>query len=405
MLTCLVSGVEAANVVAWGLNELGQCDIPEELKSQDIIAVDAGDSHTMALTSNNDVYAWGDNFFDQCDVPINLKAKAIACGGYHSLAINLNGEVVGWGSNNNGESFPTLGMGNGHNNVAAGYYVSMASTIWSNVRTWGREINNPPSFYPNKVIKIASGDTAFFIITEDNEIHALGSNAYGLCDVPAGLKAVDIACSDYHAIALTPDGEVVGWGDYYDPPPAPLTRKVIAIACSEWSSACIFDDYSVYVWGDLSYDMEYNYGQHNPPDGLKADMIAGGYCHFIARKYTAPSTPIEPAPTLQWSPETGYYTGYWFNRNADFINVEGLFSAILLPFTALIGQWFFMIVWGTLVMGIYLHTQDTTLPFVIGILLGAVISISAGAEGATVMYLTMAFAGGGVLAKLLLGRS
>ncbi len=108
---------------------------------------------------------------------------------------------------------------------------------------------------------------------------------------------------------------------------------------------------------------------------------------------------------FEWLPETGVYTGDWFNRDSDFINVEGLFSSILRPFTNLIGEWFFMIVWGTLVMGIYLHTQDTTLPFVIGILLGAVISISAGAEGATVMYLTMAFAGGGVLAKLLLGRS
>ncbi|NLZ31394.1 MAG: PKD domain-containing protein [Methanomicrobiales archaeon] len=120
-----------------------------------------------------------------------------------------------------------------------------------------------------------------------------------------------------------------------------------------------------------------------------------------------PATPIPTTPistNTSWSPETGYYTSQWFNRGADFINVEGLFASLLLPFTALIGQWFFMIVWGTIVMGIYLHSQDTTLPFVIGILLGAVISLSAGADGVTVMYLTMAFAGGGVLAKVLLGR-
>ena len=130
------------------------------------------------------------------------------------------------------------------------------------------------------------------------------------------------------------------------------------------------------------------------PGGVGGSSVIGIKYHY----------PVKPAPTLQWSPETGYYTGYWFNRDAGFINVEGLFSAILLPFTALIGQWFFMIVWGTLVMGIYLHSQDTTLPFVVGILLGAVISLSAGADGVTVMYLTMAFAGGGVLAKVLLGR-
>ena len=113
---------------------------------------------------------------------------------------------------------------------------------------------------------------------------------------------------------------------------------------------------------------------------------------------------VSGAVAFEWLPETGVYTGDWFNRNSDFINVEGLFSSILRPFTNLIGEWFFMIVWGTIVMGIYLHSQDTTLPFVIGILLGAVISLSAGADGVTVMYLTMAFAGGGVLAKVLLGR-
>ena len=107
---------------------------------------------------------------------------------------------------------------------------------------------------------------------------------------------------------------------------------------------------------------------------------------------------------FDWSPETGYYTGLWFDRNEDFINVEGLFSSTVAPFTAIIGSWFFIIIWGTLVMGLYLHTQDTTLPFVVGILLGSVVSVSAGADGITIMYLTMAFAGGGILTKVLLGR-
>ncbi len=118
---------------------------------------------------------------------------------------------------------------------------------------------------------------------------------------------------------------------------------------------------------------------------------------------------VNPRPFIKgkhfkWTPETGFYTGLWFDREDDFINVEGLFGSIAEPFTAIIGSWFFVVIWGTLVMGLYLHTQDTTLPFVIGILLGSVISVSAGADGITVMYLTMAFAGGGVLAKLLLGR-
>ena len=54
---------------------------------------------------------------------------------------------------------------------------------------------------------------------------------------------------------------------------------------------------------------------------------------------------VSGAVAFEWLPETGVYTGDWFNRNSDFINVEGLFSSILRPFTNLIGEWFFMVVW------------------------------------------------------------
>ena len=409
MLCALVCGVGAADsIVAWGLNDEGQCDIPEELKSADIIDISAGAYHSMALTSDGTVHAWGDNSYGQCDVPEGLQAIAIACGGYHSLALDMGGYVHAWGSNIYNESRVYEWYGGKHTAVSAYYYASMALSnsgvpYWVGTpRVWGRNSAGLPyEIMHANTVKVATATGTHFALLDNNTVYAWGNNAYGLCDVPEGLQAIDIDCSE-HALALTTDGEVVGWGHYYDPPPAPLARKVIAITCSDWSSACIFDDYSVYVWGDLEYEMDYNYGQHDPPLGLRADMIDGGYCHFIARTVTVPA--YKPAPTLQWSPDTGYYTGYWFNRDADFINVEGLFSAILLPFTALIGQWFFMILWGTLVMGMYLHSQDTTLPFVIGILLGAVISMSAGADGVTVMYLTMAFAGGGVLAKVLLGR-
>ena len=54
--------------------------------------------------------------------------------------------------------------------------------------------------------------------------------------------------------------------------------------------------------------------------------------------------PGERCGQLEWLPETGVYTGDWFNRDSDFINVEALSSSILRPFTNLIGEWFFMIV-------------------------------------------------------------
>lgn len=111
-----------------------------------------------------------------------------------------------------------------------------------------------------------------------------------------------------------------------------------------------------------------------------------------------------PPPSIDWSPETGYYTGLWFDRHHDFIDVDGLFGSLMMPITLLIGSWAFMVVWGTICMGLYLYTQDTTLPFVVGILFGAVLSTVLGSDAITVMYITMAFAGAGVLAKVVLGR-
>lgn len=117
------------------------------------------------------------------------------------------------------------------------------------------------------------------------------------------------------------------------------------------------------------------------------------------------AAPVAAADTFSWSPETGYYTGYWFDTDKDFINVNGLFYSLMLPLTQIFGAWTFFIIWASFCMAFYLYTQDTTMPFVIGIISGAMMSFLMGEDAIPIMLLTMAFAGGGVLAKVLLGRA
>ncbi len=76
----------------------------------------------------------------------------------------------------------------------------------------------------------------------------------------------------------------------------------------------------------------------------------------------------------------------------------------MLPLTQIFGSWVFLIIWGTLCMGFYLYTQDTTMPFIVGVLGGSMMAFLMGEDALVVMLLTMAFAGGGILAKVLLGR-
>ena len=63
-----------------------EADVPEGLT--DVVALNAGWMHSMALRADGTVTAWGDNSYGQTSVPAGLtNAAAIAGGGYHSLAL------------------------------------------------------------------------------------------------------------------------------------------------------------------------------------------------------------------------------------------------------------------------------------------------------------------------------
>ncbi|CAG9327791.1 unnamed protein product [Blepharisma stoltei] len=88
---------------------------------KDVIYVDCGDFHSMALTADGKVYSWGGggSFFNrgQCghgntndvdnpQIIAGLQNKfitMISCGGYHTLAVTDNNEVYAWGSGLYGE--------------------------------------------------------------------------------------------------------------------------------------------------------------------------------------------------------------------------------------------------------------------------------------------------------------
>jgi alpha-tubulin suppressor-like RCC1 family protein len=90
-------------VVGWGNNESGQATVPSGLSN--VVAIAAGNSHSLALTSEGRVVAWGDNGDGQITVPSGLSnAVGIAAGDSHSLALTAEGRVVGWGNNESGQT-------------------------------------------------------------------------------------------------------------------------------------------------------------------------------------------------------------------------------------------------------------------------------------------------------------
>jgi hypothetical protein len=99
------------SVAAWGVNSLGQCQVPAQLTG--VRAVAAGHAHGLALRTNNNgsVVAWSWNAYNQAEVPYAaLRDVATAAGRDHSLALKTDGTVLAWGSTADGASVLPTGL-------------------------------------------------------------------------------------------------------------------------------------------------------------------------------------------------------------------------------------------------------------------------------------------------------
>ncbi|XP_076669800.1 RCC1 and BTB domain-containing protein 1 isoform X2 [Andrena cerasifolii] len=98
-----------------------------ELLSTTVVDIACGKFHSVALTANGEVYQWGENKHGTPEYPNNIymtniptprkvesdlmggkKIACISCGDSFSMAVTVDGQVYGWGDNSLGQ----LGIGN-----------------------------------------------------------------------------------------------------------------------------------------------------------------------------------------------------------------------------------------------------------------------------------------------------
>lgn len=89
-------------VIAWGYNDSGQTTVPPS--ATEVVAIACGRSHNLALRGDGNIIAWGYNGLGQCTVPPNTSnTVAVAAGYLHSLALKTDGTVAAWGDNTEGQ--------------------------------------------------------------------------------------------------------------------------------------------------------------------------------------------------------------------------------------------------------------------------------------------------------------
>ncbi len=121
-------------VYAWGANDAGQLgrgnqtpfqadplyvQVSDKVPLEGVIAIAAGEAHSLALMSDGRMFAWGSNDLSYKAInpelpagaypyairsPMQGDAKAIACGRSHNIALTGDGSVHTWGGNEAGQA-------------------------------------------------------------------------------------------------------------------------------------------------------------------------------------------------------------------------------------------------------------------------------------------------------------
>lgn len=101
-----------------------------------------------------------------------------------------------------------------------------------------------------------------------------------------------------------------------------------------------------------------------------------------------------------WHPEGGEYTRYWFDWGAGEFAPYGFLNSVILPFTDIVGYFFFVLLWGVYLFGIWNRSMSIELVVVAMLIFAPLWGIFLPAESYPVGILCLAIGISAIVYKL-----
>jgi len=249
-----------------GLNTIGgQRTTPAQVGSAtNWQSVSAGTQHSLGIQSDGTLWAWGANSFGRTGLGLTAGAtttptqvgsatnwQSVSAGGSHSLAITTNGQLWAWGANtagqtglgtNSGNQIIPAQVGSATNwqSVATGWQFSVGTRTDGTLWAWGNNFNGRTGLNVDTGLQltpaqvgsatnwqsVSAGDAHSLAITSNGQLWAWGNNDSGRTGfgISTGNQIIPVqvgsatnwqsaSAGNNHSLAITTNGQLWAWGN------------------------------------------------------------------------------------------------------------------------------------------------------------------------------------------------
>ena len=210
--------------------------------------LDAGFSHSCALTATGAIDCWGDNFNGQGTGQTGPYSE-VSVGGNHNCALTPAGAADCWGSDSFGEGTDQPGP---YTQLSAGSYHTCGLTPAGAADCWGDNFSGKADDQPGPYTQLSAGNNHNCGLTPAGAADCWGSDSFGEGTDQPG-PYIQVSAGGFHTCALTPAGAVDCWGGDSSGQATDMPGPYTQVSAGSYHTCALTTTGAADCWGNNSY--------------------------------------------------------------------------------------------------------------------------------------------------------